>query len=629
MRGEKHRRLAVRDIEGLVDQARDAGSGLAERQEAFGELVTCFQDMAFACAYSVLGDSYLAEDAAQEAFVAAWQSLDQLRAPGAFPGWLRRIVLTQCNRLTRGKRLQIVPLEAGEQAASPGPDPHAAAEQRQLRRRVLAALKTLPEKERLVTTLFYVNGYTQADIGEFLQVPLTTVNKRLYSARQRLKESVVEMFRNNLRRERPSRDPSFADKVRARLRPFSEQDWLPVSAIAADASDPEAERLWLRTRREFDERHYVRRHYVAEHAETGQLLGYGSIEQTVYLPRYRLILVIDPLWLVRGVGELLLSRLVSDLLAVGAVTATFRDYESRDEMQSFLLEHGFAETMRLLDLRLTVSEADLSTVSSVVEQVKAGGIEISTLSEERERDPLYVEKLYELTTALRLDDPARDFFTPPAYYEREARLWLERAYVLPGAYFIARDGDRYVGVSDLNLLEAMPGGVSQGFTGVRREYRRRGIATALKASAVHYARQQGYKTIRALNRPAHSSMLALNAKLGFRQASSYVTLERCMKEVVRVEPSVLDEYAGQYRDEERRPELTYVVRNEGGRLTAEFMGQKVELFPESETRFFVKYFYGELSFIRDERGMVCGLDSRTRGLNRPETFLHAKKIKAT
>src|SRR5205085_10753722 len=155
----------------------------------------------------------------------------------------------------------------------------------------------LPENERLVTTLFYVNGYTQADIGEFLQIPQTTVTKRLYSARQRLKESaVVEMFRNNLRRERPSRDESFADKVKARLRPFSEQDWATISAIASakEQSDAEDHALWLRNRREFNESSYIRRHYAAEHAKTKDLLGYGSIEQTIYLPRYRLILVIDP-----------------------------------------------------------------------------------------------------------------------------------------------------------------------------------------------------------------------------------------------------------------------------------------------------------------------------------------------
>ena len=51
--------------------------------------------MAFACAYAAPCDFHLAEDAAQGAFVTAWRKLTQLREPEAFPGWLRRIVLTE------------------------------------------------------------------------------------------------------------------------------------------------------------------------------------------------------------------------------------------------------------------------------------------------------------------------------------------------------------------------------------------------------------------------------------------------------------------------------------------------------------------------------------------------------
>ncbi|HZB47385.1 MAG TPA: GNAT family N-acetyltransferase [Pyrinomonadaceae bacterium] len=619
----------MKDVRSLVQEVADSRRPLGERHEAFGELVARFQDMAFGCAYAVLGDFYLAEDAAQEAFIVAWQSLRQLRTPEAFPGWLRRIVLTRCNRLTRGKRLRFVPLELGANAPSAAPDPHSAAEQRELRGKVLEAIKALPEHERLVTTLFYIDGYTQADIGEFLQVPLTTVTKRLHSARRRLRESAaVEMFKDDLRRRRPSRDETFADKVKARLRPFGEDDWASVSAIAPAASegDPAGGELWLRQRREFDEARYVRRHHVAEHEETRQLLGYGSVEQSIYLPRYRLILVVNPLWLRRGVGDLLLDRLTDDLREAGAVTVTFRDRESTSEVQAFLVERGFAETTRQMDLRLAVADTNLAAFAPVVERVKARGISISTLLEERERDPRYVEKLYALTSALRLDDPARPPFAPPSYHEREARLWLELPYVLADAYFIAKDGDEYVGVTDLNLLEAVPGGVSQGFTGVRAEYRRRGIATALKVCAVEYAARRGFGTVRALNQPAHSSLLALNARLGFRHLFSHVTLERCLKEVVRVEPRVYDEYAGQYRDDERRPDLLFVVKQEGGRLTLECIGQKVELFPESETTFFAKPFYGEFTFVRDGGGQVTRLDSRVRGLDQPETVLRAKKM---
>jgi len=79
---------------------------------------------------------------------------------------------------------------------------------------------------------------------------------------------------------------------------------------------------------------------------------------------------------------------------------------------------------------------------------------------------------------------------------------------------------------------------------------------------------------------------------------------KSLREVIEVEPSVYDEYAGHYCDDERRPDIEMVVRNEGGRLTIEAVGQKVELFPTSETQFFVKQFYGEATFVRGEDGRV-------------------------
>ena len=68
---------------------------------AFGLIVQRFQDMAYGCAYTVLGDFHQAQDAAQEAFLAAFAQLPKLRQPKAFPGWFRQIVLSQCHRLTR------------------------------------------------------------------------------------------------------------------------------------------------------------------------------------------------------------------------------------------------------------------------------------------------------------------------------------------------------------------------------------------------------------------------------------------------------------------------------------------------------------------------------------------------
>ena len=199
----------------LVIKANSKDSSFAERHEAFGELVQCFQDMAYACAYGALGDFGLAEDAAQEAFVKAWQRLGQLRQPEAFPGWLRRIVLTECGRLRRGRRMRLVPLDAAAEFASHGEDPQAAAESGELRRAMLAAARSLPRRERAAVVLFYAEGLSQKDAGEFLGVPVTTVAKRLHDARTRLRGALTKDLKDDLERRRPSRDASFADKVRA------------------------------------------------------------------------------------------------------------------------------------------------------------------------------------------------------------------------------------------------------------------------------------------------------------------------------------------------------------------------------------------------------------------------------
>lgn len=85
----------------LVEQA--AQDDLRQRHDAFEALIVLFQPMAYGQAYRLLQDRHMAEDAVQEAFLNAWLHLPQLSEPAAFPGWLRRIVMTQCDRLTRRK----------------------------------------------------------------------------------------------------------------------------------------------------------------------------------------------------------------------------------------------------------------------------------------------------------------------------------------------------------------------------------------------------------------------------------------------------------------------------------------------------------------------------------------------
>ena len=195
----------MEETKNLVKAAADGDT------EAFGEIVRCFRDMAYGYAYSVLGDFDAAQDAAQDAFIEAYQNLDKLRDVAAFPGWFRRVVRYRCSRLMRGKRVATVPLDEAAHLAEPSPTPAEEVERREMSGKVLEAIRDLPPPQREVTTLFYINDYSQGEIADFLEVPVNTVKSRLHASRKRLKERMMDMVEETLAEHRLPDD--FAGKV--------------------------------------------------------------------------------------------------------------------------------------------------------------------------------------------------------------------------------------------------------------------------------------------------------------------------------------------------------------------------------------------------------------------------------
>ena len=197
----------MQELEAVIQQAT-----LGDTQ-AFWTLVQRFQDMAVGYAYSVLGDFHLAEDAAQEAFVQVHRSLAQLREPKAFPSWFRTVVYKQCDRMTRRQRVRDVSLETTLDIKANQPSPAELVESSELRQAVQDALLLLPEAQQQVIVLFYIAEYSQKEISSFLDVPVTTVKKRLYDAKKRLKERMTHMAQEYFQGNRPSKDTQFSEKV--------------------------------------------------------------------------------------------------------------------------------------------------------------------------------------------------------------------------------------------------------------------------------------------------------------------------------------------------------------------------------------------------------------------------------
>jgi len=179
--------------------------------EAYDALIERFQQMAYTTAYRYMGDHHLAQDIVQEAVIEAFVHLQQLNEPDAFPGWFRQIVFRQCTRALRQTALQHTSLEAVSDSLLAESNPEELAMQREVQASIRSAVASLPEHEQLVTVLFYGWHYTYNEVSTFLNIPLTTVKKRLHSARQKLKVQLRTALHDTI--ENARREDEGAEEV--------------------------------------------------------------------------------------------------------------------------------------------------------------------------------------------------------------------------------------------------------------------------------------------------------------------------------------------------------------------------------------------------------------------------------
>ncbi len=202
--------LLRQDHQTLADEVGRAQAGdLA----AFRALVVRFQDMAVGYAFSLLGDHQLAEDAAQEAFLAVYQELGSLRRSEAFVSWLRTVVFKHCDRVRRRQRATEPLAAEDERLIADDLAPAEAIARAELGRLVGRAIGALPPGQREVVSLYYISERRGPEVAAFLDLPLTTVKKRLHDAKPHLRRSMERMAKQFLENHRPSRDAEFADRV--------------------------------------------------------------------------------------------------------------------------------------------------------------------------------------------------------------------------------------------------------------------------------------------------------------------------------------------------------------------------------------------------------------------------------
>jgi len=177
---------------------------MAGDRRSFDELIKRYQRQAVAVSYRLLGNSHDALEVTQDAFLKAYSSIKTLQKPGAFGGWLMRIVSNLSLNYRRSRKLrQQLPLDdclgLGESGASEGgagasewmardDDPVHGLESRELGAKLKEALAQLPEKQRLAIIMFTIEQMPQKQVAESLQCSVEAVKWHVFQGRKKLKE---------------------------------------------------------------------------------------------------------------------------------------------------------------------------------------------------------------------------------------------------------------------------------------------------------------------------------------------------------------------------------------------------------------------------------------------------------
>jgi RNA polymerase sigma-70 factor (ECF subfamily) len=154
---------------------------------AFAPIVERYQRVLFTVARRMLGDAGEADDAAQNAFVKAYQNLRGFDRQRRFFSWLYRILLNECLNRQRDRRAH----EALAPELAVAGSPVEALERKERRARVQAAILALPVEYREVVVLRHFAELSYDEIADTLGLPAARVKSRLYIARQRLSQLLL------------------------------------------------------------------------------------------------------------------------------------------------------------------------------------------------------------------------------------------------------------------------------------------------------------------------------------------------------------------------------------------------------------------------------------------------------
>lgn len=160
---------------------------LAGERDAYAVLVDRYRSLAYTIAYRMVGDADVANDLAQEGFIAAYRNLGNFRSGSRFSTWLCSIVINKCRDHLRSDKDTVPVDEVTGLRAAAASDPERAAAAGETGALVQQALNALPRDYREVLVLKHIEGREYIEIAGILGLSVGALKVRAYRGREMLR----------------------------------------------------------------------------------------------------------------------------------------------------------------------------------------------------------------------------------------------------------------------------------------------------------------------------------------------------------------------------------------------------------------------------------------------------------